>query len=106
MFVDGNRKLSLSNHKLSETEKEILCWLKEAGIYLSLAELIQLKEKEIRPEKQWLGSLNRQRLIMQIYSPETIKENVLIAQMEASEYRDEIVETVMSLYRKKKIQIL
>lgn len=101
-----NRKLLLSNHKLEEKEKEILCWLKEAGIYLSLAELIQLREKELHPEKQWLGSSNRQRLIMQIYSQGMLKENVLIEQMEASEYRDETVDIVMSLYLKKKIQIV
>lgn len=44
---------------LSSDEKNLLKWLTEAGLRLSMAELVYLNEHNVRPEPQLLGAGNR-----------------------------------------------
>lgn len=90
----------------SEMEKTILCWLRNAGIRLSAAELIYLQEHHIEPEPELLYTENRQALIESIYMQNTIADNLLENLMEAAECRDEVIGALMKLLKKKKILIL
>ena len=91
---------------LIKSEKTMMRWLNFAGIRLSTAELVFLRENHIQPEKNLLYADNRQTLVETIYTPANIFDNVLEAQMEHASARDTTVETIMSLLRKKKIVML
>lgn len=84
----------------------LLGWLRHAGIRLSVAELILLSERGIRPEKEYLGIENRQNLIEVIYTRDNIAENLLETQMESAMSRDNVVQSLIGLLKKKKILIL
>lgn len=91
---------------LSREERRILKWLIEAGLRLSMAELVFLEEHHIEPTDALLGKANLQKLTERIYTQETIFDNVLEAQMEHSSARDSVVRTVLSLLKKKRIILL
>ena len=91
---------------MAAKEKEILSWLRNAGIRLTVAELVFLQEHGIAPEGKYLYSENRQTLIEAIYTKDTIADNLLEHQMETTGCRDEVVRTLMKLLNKKKILIL
>lgn len=52
------------------------------------------------------GIRNRQKLIETIYTKDNIQDNLLEHQMEQAECRDEVVEALMQLLKKKKILIV
>lgn len=91
---------------LSGKEKWALAWLVNAGLRLSMAELVFLLEHQIAPDENLIGAENRQELIECIYTRETIGDNILEDLMEKSDYRDETVHTVLSLLRKKRMILL
>lgn len=84
----------------------VLDWLTNAGIRLSMAELVYLHERRIKPTKELLCAENRQNLIETIYTQENIFDNILECQMERADCRDDVVEAVMALLKAKKIVIL
>ena len=67
---------------LNPLESQTLQWLREAGLRLTMAELVCLRERDIRPEPGLLGEEKRQALTEAIYTQQTIFDNVLEAQME------------------------
>ena len=91
---------------LSQREKQLLKWICEAGLRLSMAELVFLVEHGMLPESRWLGVENRQELTEAIYTQETIFDNILEAQMERAGKRDEVVGSVLALLKKKRILLL
>lgn len=91
---------------LSRKEKWMLQWLRNAGIRLSTAELVYLQEHEIMPAEEYFYPGNRQALIEEIYTKDTIADNLLEQQMEKADCRDEVVCTLMKLLAKKKIILL
>ncbi len=91
---------------LSHTEKEILIWLRNAGLRLTVAELIFLREHKIRPEPRYLHSENRQALVEAIYTKNTIADNCLEQIMECAECRDETIRILLGLLKKKKLLVL
>lgn len=91
---------------MTAKEKEILLWLRNAGIRLTVAELVFLQEHGIAPEGKYLYPENRQTLIEAIYTKDTIADNLLEHQMEIAGGRDEVVRALMKLLNKKKILIL
>jgi hypothetical protein len=94
------------NLPVGGAQKDILIWLRNAGLRLSTAELVCLLEKGIRPEARYLHADNRQALVELIYMVETIADNVLENQMENATQRDAVVHALEMLLRKKKIVIL
>lgn len=84
----------------------VLNWLTNAGIRLSMAELVCLHERRIKPTKYLLYAENRQNLIETIYTQENIFDNILECQMEYADCRDDVVESVMALLKAKKLVIL
>lgn len=91
---------------LTTDEKSMLRWITEAGLRLTMAELVYLTEHKMQPEAEWLGEANRQKLTEAIYTTDTIFDNILETQMETAVCRDRTVRTVLSLLRKKRILIL
>ena len=92
--------------RLNERERQIYTWLQKAGIRLSVAELVFLQEHQITADSVMLGIRNRQKLIETIYTKDNIQDNLLEHQMEKAECRDEVVETLMQLLKKKKVLIM
>ena len=92
--------------RLNERERQIYTWLQKAGIRLSVAELVFLQEHQITADSGMFGVRNRQKLIETIYTKDNIQDNLLEHQMEKAECRDEVVETLMQLLKKKKVLIM
>lgn len=90
----------------SKMEKQILTWLGKAGIRLSTAELVYLIDREVKPSNDLLNTDHRQELIERIYTKGTIRDNVLEAQMEKAVFRDEIVEALLHMIKKKRLVVL
>ena len=91
---------------LRNTEKTVLQWLRNAGLVLSMAELVYLMDRNIPLEEKLLGSGNAQALVEQIYTKDTVFNNILENQMERSEARGKVVNAILSLLRKKRIVLL
>lgn len=88
---------------LSSEEKEILVWLREAGLRLTIAELIFLQDRGIKPTMEFLGKENRQRLVERLYTIDTIFDNLMENRMELCKTNAATVNIVLSLLRKKRI---
>lgn len=91
--------------RLSGLERQLDTWMRKAGIRLSVAELVFLVEHQIS-DQDLLYEKNRQKLVETIYTDETIQDNVLEHQMEQAEHRDEVVEALVLLLKKKKMLIV
>lgn len=91
---------------MGKTERQVLLWLRKAGIRLSTAELVYLIDREVKPSPQLLYVQNRQSLIERIYTKGTIRDNILEAQMEKAVFRDEIVDAILHLISKKRLVVL
>ncbi len=99
-------KKSYNFHRLQSDEQNIYTWLCCAGIRLTVAELIYLVEHEIKPTEDLLYAKNRQTLIERIYTAKTIADRVLEFQMEDATCRDDVIELLENMLRKKYIVIL
>lgn len=91
---------------LSGIEKQVLTWLRGAGLVLSMAELTYLVEKDVDSEDKMLGSGNAQALVERIYNKETIYDNILENQMERAKSRDKVTRAILTLLKKKRILLL
>lgn len=91
---------------LSAEEKRLLVWLRNAGLVLSMAEIVFLMDRQIMPTDTLLGRDNAQRLVEQIYTRDTIFDNILENQMEKAAARDQAVNLILRLLRKKRIVLL
>lgn len=91
---------------LSAGEKELLCWLKKAGLRMIVAELVYLRNRNIHPTRKLLRAKNRQALVEQIYNPHNIADNLLEQQMESADCRDKVVTDLLSLLGKKRLVLL
>ena len=87
-------------------ERTVLQWLREAGLVLSMAELVYLIDRKVPIHPGFLGSNNAQRLVERIYTKDTIFDNILENQMERSKARDQTVKAILNLLRKKRIVLL
>lgn len=92
--------------RLSGLERQLDTWMRKAGLHLSVAELVFLREHHIATDSGMFGIRNRQKLIETIYTKDNIQDNLLEHQMEQAECRDEVVEALMQLLKKKKILIV
>lgn len=87
-------------------ERTVLQWLREAGLVLSMAELVYLIDRNVPLEPKYLGSDNTQALVERIYTKDTIFDNILENQMERAAKREQTVAAVLALLRKKRIVLL
>lgn len=91
---------------LMGNERRIMRWLREAGLMLTMAELVYLMDRNVEPEPGLLGEDNTQSLVERIYTRDTIFDNVLENQMEHVPSRPGTVKTVLALLKKKHIILL
>lgn len=91
---------------LRRDEKILLEWLTGAGIRLTLSELVYLFSSRIRPTQDLLGEENRQALVERIYTDETIDDGILEAKMAKAAKRDDVVDAVLGLLKKKRVVLL
>lgn len=91
---------------VSGVEHNILQWLREAGLVLSMAELTYLIDRDVPLQPELLGSENAQNLVERIYTKDTIFDNIMETQMERAGARDQTVKAVLSLLQKKRIVLL
>ena len=80
--------------------------LREAGLVLSMAELVYLIDRKVPLNPKYLGSDNTQNLVERIYTRDTIFDNILENQMERAAMREKTVNAVLALLRKKRIVLL
>lgn len=100
--VEANAPL-LTTRKQAKT---VLIWLQNAGLRLSLAELIYLSEANIKPTEDLLHEQNRHALVMTIYTRTSILDNTLENQMEHARCRDSVVEAVLYLLKKNRLVLV
>ena len=91
---------------LRPQEKTVLQWIRNAGLVLSMAELVYLMDRNIPMEEKLLGSDNAQALVEHIYTKDTVFNNILENQMERSAVKDSTVKAVLELLRKKRLVLL
>ena len=97
----GKEKLRVGSRR-----KKLLFWLVHAGIRLSTAELVYLREHKIEADPGLLHPGNRQALVETIYTAGTIADNLLENRMAEAGCRDSVVRDILSLLEKKKLLIL
>ena len=97
----GNR----SSARLDEKERQVMTWIRKAGIHLSVAELVFLSELGVWPEKEFLHDRHRQKLVETLYLLDDVGDSRLEDRMERAASRDEVVSTLMSLLKKRQILI-
>lgn len=83
-----------------------MTWLTKAGLRLSTAELVYLVDRNVEPSEDLLYTASRQALVERIYTVDTIADNVLENQMEAAVLRNDTVQALLHLLRKKRIVVL
>lgn len=91
---------------LPKLEQQIMTWLTKAGLRLSTAELVYLVDRNVEPSEDLLYTASRQALVERIYTVDTIADNVLENQMEAAVLRNDTVQALLHLLRKKRIVVL
>ena len=91
---------------MNRMQRYILKWITEAGLRLTIAELIYLSEHRIVATEDLLGLQNRQALTTRIYNQIRIQEQVLEVEMSYAINRDEVVSAVLSLLKKKQIVLI
>lgn len=74
-------------------------WITQAGLRLTVGELIRLEELEVEPTAGLLGEEGRQALTETIYTRTTIFDGILETLMEHSPARDTTVATILQLLR-------
>lgn len=91
---------------LNRQERRACQWIKRAGLRLTMAELVLLNERGIKPIPALLGEYNRHALTETIYTTETIYDGILETLMEKSPARDNMVRAVLGLLQKKRIFLI
>lgn len=91
---------------LTGKQKTVMRWLSKAGLCLTMAELVYLADKGIKPVPALLGAGNRQALVETIYTRETVFDNLLENEMAEAAACGETVEAVEGLLRAKRIILL
>ena len=91
------------NYPLASAEAKVWKWISQAGLRLTIGELVKLFESGTEPTSELLGADNTQDLTMLLYRDDLNFDTTLEIKMEDSPQRDEVVNTVMKLLRKKRI---
>lgn len=91
---------------LNAAEKNLWTWISEAGLCLTMAELVFLVTNEIKPTADLLGMENLQALTERIYTVDNIRERVLDIQMETAAGRDAAIDAVLGLLHKKHLVLV
>jgi len=90
----------------NQPERRLYKWITEAGLQLTIAELVFLNHNKIEPTRWLLGEKNRQALTELIYTTETISDGILESHMEHSPERDGTINAVLGLLDKDQIFLI
>jgi len=99
-------KLKSVRKPLSPAENKVWRWIKGAGLRLTIGELTKLFTEGLEPSPDLLGKENAQTLTMRLYASDPIFDTTLEIQMEHSPKRDDTVNAVLGLLRKKRIILI
>ena len=91
---------------LRTDEKLALQWIRNAGLVLSMAELVYLIDRNVPMDGKLLGKDNAQALVERIYTRDTVYNNILENQMERANSRNRVEKAVLGLLRKKRLVLL
>lgn len=91
---------------LNAHDKRVLLWLRKAGFRLGLAELIYLMEHKVEPTKELLDRTNGAALFRRIHASYIVIGRHLEQKMSVAVCRDDVVETIVRLVRKKRIYLI
>ena len=91
---------------LSSTQSDLMMWIWYAGLRVTMAELVKLRELCAMPYPQYLGERNRQALVELIYIENNIQDRILEATMEESVEMPGTVRDVLQLLRLKVIYLI
>ncbi len=103
VFCLADRRPSLP---YSTIDAFFLMWMRNAGLRLTVAELIYLYVNNIQVSPELCSEHNRQALVERIYTADTIADNILENKMAHEPVRDEAVKSLMRLLKKKRIVVL
>lgn len=99
-------KLKSVRKPLSYTENKAWQWISKAGLRLTIGEIAKLFTEGLEPIPDLLGKENAQTLTMRLYASDPIFDTTLEIQMEHSPKRDDAVNAVLGLLRKKRIILI
>lgn len=99
-------KLKPVRHPLLPGERWAWQWLSRAGLRLTVGELVKLKSECADPTPELLGRENAQALTMRLYASDVLFDTILDIQMETSPVRDDVVNVILGLLRKKRIILI
>lgn len=99
-------KKRITDPFLSARTRRIWRWLREAGLHLTVSELVRLEERQLNPETEYLGAFGRQQLTEILYTPETICEGMLDIAMEHSHARNTTVASLLELLRSGRLLLI
>lgn len=88
---------------LTLVEAKLWKWISEAGLRLTIGELVKLFEFGINPTSNYLGAPNAQTLTLELYQDDLLFDTTLELKMENASSRDAVVNAVIGLLRKKRI---
>ncbi|MCQ2443027.1 MAG: hypothetical protein MJ077_07975 [Oscillospiraceae bacterium] len=95
-----------SDFGLGKHQRHMMRWLRHAGLHLTVAELVKLRELDLAPSDDLLYEKNRQALTETLYTLDTIEDNVLENLMEHSAAMPQTIKTLLSLLKKNRIYLV
>ena len=99
-------KTGIIKKPLSKCERMVMIWLDNAGLRLSVAELMFLVENKVKPTENLFYEENAQALVETIYTQYSIFDNILENQMMHAKCRNEVICSLLLLLSKKRIAML
>lgn len=91
---------------LTNDPNDLMMWVCFAGLRITMAELVKLRDLGVMPLPQYLGERNRQALVERIYIENNIQDRILEAAMEASAAMPGTVRDIIELLRLKAIYLI
>lgn len=86
--------------------RRTLRWIRNAGLRLTMAELVRIAELKLESDEEYLGAKNRQALVEVIYCADNIEDGVLESLMEKSKELVSVVDHVLTLLQAGHIRLL
>lgn len=99
-------KVKLRDIFLNRQDRHILFWIRNAGMRLTVSELIWLMENNIPHLPMLCGVQNRQALTETIYNEITIMDEALDYEMSTATAKQTTVDTILRLLEKGKLVLL
>ncbi len=103
LYVPKKRRIGLF---MNAYDRHIFYWLKKAGYRLDIGELIYLMEHKVKPDKLLLGTEQAGRLYRKIHIRQLEFGRDFERRMSVARCREEVVDSILRLIKKKKIYLI